>query len=199
MGFFKTEVREITSTYCKQKASEMKNEIKILENKLKKLSEIQTIPQHIQQEINNIENKLENLYKDEAKGAQVRSRVKWIEEGERNTKFFLGLEKSRQTKKNISALKNQQGKIVKDSSEILKLEKAFYENLYKSTEPNLQEIKHYINGTEIDHKLSQEESKTLGGELTIEECTKAIFSMKLNKSPGLDGLSVDFIVLFGQV
>ena len=29
-------------------------------------------------------------------------------------------------------------------------------------------------------------------EITIEECTNAIFKMKLNKAPGLDGLSVEF-------
>jgi hypothetical protein len=30
------------------------------------------------------------------------------------------------------------------------------------------------------------------GEITIEECTNAIFKMKLNKAPGLNGLSVKF-------
>jgi hypothetical protein len=30
----------------------------------------------------------------------------WVEEGEKNTKFFLGLEKARQTRKNITALKD---------------------------------------------------------------------------------------------
>ena len=30
------------------------------------------------------------------------------------------------------------------------------------------------------------------GEITLEECTSAIFQMKLNRSPGLDGLNVEF-------
>ena len=30
------------------------------------------------------------------------------------------------------------------------------------------------------------------GEITIEECKNDIFKMKLNKAPGLDGLSVEF-------
>ena len=34
------------------------------------------------------------------------------------------------------------------------------------------------------------------GELTIKECTDAIFNMKLNKSPGIDGLSVEFYRTF---
>ena len=36
------------------------------------------------------------------------------------------------------------------------------------------------------------ESKKCEGEITIEECTNAICKMKLNKAPGLDGLSVEF-------
>jgi hypothetical protein len=35
---------------------------------------------------------------EKTKGRQIRSRVKWIEEGEKNTAYFLGLEKTRQTK-----------------------------------------------------------------------------------------------------
>ena len=35
----------------------------------------------------------------EIEGAQVRSQLKWIEEGERNTKYFFGLEKSNFNKK----------------------------------------------------------------------------------------------------
>ena len=30
------------------------------------------------------------------------------------------------------------------------------------------------------------------GQLSVEECTEAIFKMKLNKSPGIDGLTVEF-------
>ena len=116
----------------------------------------------MQSEKNNIENQLANLYVKKAKGAQLRSRKKRIEEGEKNTKFFLGLEKSRQTKKNISALRGEEGKIVTESSDILNLEKNYYEHLYTSTKPNLDDIKNYINETRIDHKLSNEDSKTLG-------------------------------------
>jgi hypothetical protein len=40
---------------------------------------------------------LSKIYSDKAKGAQIRSRIKWVEEGEKNTKFFLGLEKARRS------------------------------------------------------------------------------------------------------
>jgi hypothetical protein len=37
-----------------------------------------------------------------AKGAQIRSREKWIELGEKNNSYFLGLEKQRQVNKSIN-------------------------------------------------------------------------------------------------
>ena len=53
-------------------------------------------------------------------------------------------------------------------------------------------MKKYIENTKVQNKLSNNESKKCEGEITIEECTNAIFKMKLNKGPELDGLSVEF-------
>ena len=40
-----------------------------------------------------LESQLSNLYDKKTKGAQIRSRAKWVQEGEKNKNFFLGLEK----------------------------------------------------------------------------------------------------------
>ena len=42
---------------------------------------------------------------NQAQGAQVGSRTKWIEEGGKNTKYFLRLEKHRSTSNTISTLR----------------------------------------------------------------------------------------------
>ena len=104
----------------------------------------------------------------------------------------MGLEKTRQSRKIITALKDTNGNIIKDQNKILELERCYYENLYKSTAPNRKDIKDYINDTKIDNKLSDKESQRLEGELTVDECTNSVYKMKLNKSPGLDGLTVEF-------
>ena len=38
----------------------------------------------------------DDLYEQKASGTQIRSSVKWVEKGERNTRFFLNLEKQHQ-------------------------------------------------------------------------------------------------------
>ena len=40
---------------------------------------------------------LDSIYDNISKGAQIRSKAKWINEGERNTSFFLGLDGSSHT------------------------------------------------------------------------------------------------------
>lgn len=40
-----------------------------------------------------LETQLSYLIDKKPNGAQIRSRAKWIQEGEKNTNFFLGLEK----------------------------------------------------------------------------------------------------------
>ena len=42
------------------------------------------------------EQELDSIYDNISKGAQIKSKAKWITEGERNTSFFLGLEKKHQ-------------------------------------------------------------------------------------------------------
>jgi hypothetical protein len=48
------------------------------------------------------EHSVSQIYIQKAKGAQIRSREKWVELGEKNNSYFLGLEKQRQVRKSIS-------------------------------------------------------------------------------------------------
>ena len=49
--------------------------------------------------MNELEFKISHLYDFKAKGAQIRSRIQVLEDGEKNTKYFVNLEKSRQLNK----------------------------------------------------------------------------------------------------
>ena len=80
----------------------------------------------------------------------------------------------------------------KNQNKILELEVKYYKKLYESTNPCDNEVKKYITETEISKQLDESESNQCEGEVTEKECTEAIFKMKFNKSPGLDGLTVEF-------
>ena len=49
--------------------------------------------------IDNAKRELEQYIETSAKGADVRSRARWVEFGEKNSKYFLGLEKKKSPQK----------------------------------------------------------------------------------------------------
>ena len=103
----------------------------------------------IMSELENLKNKLDNEYNEDdnvrylnllheqeslnsfhTKGAIIRSRSLYIEQGEHSTKYFFNLEKRNQTVKNISSILSAEG-IVTDPGQILEIEKQYYQDLYK--------------------------------------------------------------------
>lgn len=76
--------------------------------------------------------KLDDIYLQKAEGAFIRSRAKWIEEGEKSTAYFCRLEKRRQERLSIKALLIN-GNVVTDRSLIAKEAVSFYTKLYSST------------------------------------------------------------------
>ena len=89
----------------------------------------------------------------EIEGAHVRSRLKWIEEGERNTKYFLGLEKSNFNKKCMRSLKEKNGKICTSQNDIIQIQVDFYSELYKK-KINFRTRKTYKTDS-VPHSLIQ--------------------------------------------
>ena len=150
----------------------------------------------LDEKIKTLENELELIYLEKARGAQVRAREKWVEQGEKNTSFFLGLEKKRQVKKAITKLKSSTGEIISDQAEILTLEKQYYKNLFTSNNANSIESKLYIQNTDLENKLNDTDSDVCEGKITLEECELAVARMKSNKSPGLDGITTEFYQKF---
>ena len=66
----------------------------------------------------------------EVEGGRVRSRVKWAEEGETSSRFFLRLEKKRGTESWISAIRVSSGVVVADVEGICESWASFYQDLF---------------------------------------------------------------------
>ena len=70
------------------------------------------------------------------KGAILRSKARWHEEGERNTKYFFSLEKRNHDNKTITKIKVGEDSYIEDQFEILEEQNNFYESLYRSSNIN---------------------------------------------------------------
>ena len=81
---------------------------------------------------NELKSKWEYMQSAKTKGIILRSKAQIVEEGERNTKFFLNLEKYNYNKKHMKAVINHEGILVTKPQEVLMEQANFYRKLYTS-------------------------------------------------------------------
>lgn len=100
------EIRAETIRYSKTKRFNMKTrEIAIqlkLEELDRKICNSTDLNDEILTEFETLKNELNEIYSTKGKEAMFRSKVKWVEQGEKPTKYFFNLEKRNYEKKNYN-------------------------------------------------------------------------------------------------
>ena len=79
-----------------------------------------------------LKEELEKIIEYRTKGAILRSKSRWYNEGEKKTKYFLNLEKRHFKQGTISQLKLSDGVLVISDKDILSECESFYKDLYAS-------------------------------------------------------------------
>ena len=200
----KMEIRSFTIPYCvARKRSQQRTELE-LNKKYTQLFEIinsnADLNEHTINEFYNVKHQLENIERDRARGIILRSKVQWTEEGEKNTSYFLRLEKNNYCNKLITKL-NVDENIITDPKEILEEGRKFYHTLY-SDNTNLisnqrrDEVIDNFTKSEYLPKLSEIEKNQCEDVLTEGELLKSIKAFKNGKTPGTDGLTAEFYKFF---
>ena len=132
------------------------------------------------------------------KGAIIRSRARWNNDGEKNTKYFLNLQK-RHLKQKTMHLSDYE--VINTEEEILKEAKSFYQKLSVSSIDNQCDEIFFPLGNIAT--LTERERNECGCLLTEAECLKSIqpnrsFSLsrnkKINRKPS-SGNSQEFVML----
>ena len=159
------------------------------------LSEIDKIKAQISNDTSNIDNapisrleqleeKFNKIYDFETKGLIIRSRVRWLEEGERSSKYFCNLENRSWQKKNIYSIRDDEGNIISDQPSILQNIHNFYSRLYSNQNSSQNEVldnEAFLNLIDSP-KLSDDENAILEQHLCKQELFDAIKTMKTNKT-----------------
>ena len=132
--WLKYNIRNHAISYSKQKAKERNRKLTELQTAYEEATKkFEEDPTPINQNcLNEAKEIFEHFYQEKTKVIIVRARVRWHEHGERNTKYFLNLEKRNNVKKHIRKL-FVSGVITTDPFKILNEQKSLYQNLYKST------------------------------------------------------------------
>ena len=138
-------------------------------------------------------NKLEEIRKPMIEGLIIRSRVAWHQHGERNSAYFLSLEKRNHERKSIQYIQEGSQKITSTDGIIAK----FTHNLqvkYSSVSRGASNPTFITDN--IKQSLDPVEKINIDKTLTLRDLTVALQSMKKGKTPGSNGFPVAFFRTF---
>ena len=141
-----------------------------------------------------VNRELSKLHEKKSEGAKIRSRIRWFDEGEKPTKYFHNLEKRNAKDKAWNCILDNSKNPVYNTEQILKRQVEYYKGLYKSTGSDEEMSAQFLNS--IDKCVSEDTKCALNQDVTIDELTRALKSMRNNKSPGPDGIITEFYKIY---
>ena len=137
-----------------------------------------------------IECQIEQIIEQQTASAAFRAKCRYSKDGGKNTKLFLSLEKSRFKKKTMRSLMDN-GQLINKNRDIVNAQQKFYAELYKSN-PQIRFT--FVNNS--GNKLDMDSRVDLDREITVDDFTQAVRTLKHNKSPGPDGIMAEFMQFF---
>ena len=194
------------TTAIKSKAiiySQHKNSIK---NNLKKyvLKEISRIEDHeasngtLKAHLVFLQGKLKLLEQGEIEGYKLRIKfLPTFEKDEPDIEFLSKVEDRKKAQETISQLAEKpNGQIFTNRNDIMRISTDFYKSLY--TPNRVDTVKQDRLLRNVKTKLSHDNQRILDAMLSIDELKNAVFGLNTGKSPGLDGIPIEFYQQFWE-
>ena len=103
--------------------------------------------------------------------------------------------KKKRKKNQINKIRNENGEITTDNTEIQRIIRDYYQQLYGNKMDNLEEMDKFLENYNLP-KLNQEETENLNRPITSSEIKTVIKNLPTNKSPGPDGFIGEFYQQF---
>lgn len=193
----KIQIRGLAIEFSSRKKKIENKREKDIENEIQKIFD-QDLNDQTEKLRNDLENELEQIREKHIKGNILRSKANWIQHGEKCSKYFCNLEKKKYTEKLMYKLVGENGCDLTNTKDIMDEQTRFYSKLY-SEKTNLSDthIKKFLdNDNPYIEKLSEDEKVFCDADLSQAECLLYLKSMKNDKSPGMDGFTVEFYKFF---
>ena len=158
--------------------------------KFSKKKKINPEPNKIKQ----LQRSIDNIEHCKAQGTIIRSKERLIINDEKPTKYFYQQEKLKQAKKHIKELQNEKNKTLTTNLEILKECKNFYQKLYNKPKNCSETQKELLKN--IPKLVQNNQNQKLIKPINKNKLKEAINQMENDKSPGIDGIPIEFYKTF---
>ena len=103
--------------------------------------------------------------------------------------------KKQKEKNQINKIRNENGEITTDNTEIQRIIRDYYQQLYANKMDNWEEKDKFLENYNFP-KLNQEETENLNRSITSKEIETVIKNLPTNKSLGPDGFTAEFCQKF---
>ena len=187
----KTRIKKKTMEYSRKKSSEDKLIIAQLAEKVNEYEARLPLVKEEDDLLTATKFELEDKMMERAKGLMFRSKVRWYEQGEKNTKYFYALEKTKYNAKTCFKIINEEQEEIEDPQEILEVQRKFYEDLYSKDE-NVEFTMNNTTGITVPEPIQKNQDV----QITTQELETAIKKMNNCKTPGEDGLPIEIYKVF---
>ena len=190
--YMKFRIREQSLEYSRNKASE-------IDLIIAQLSEYITDMEHVLEDANltlleKTKEDLNEFMTEKSKSCIFRSKVRFVEFGEKPTKYFLNMEKTRYNARTCDALYENDDEmctLITDTKGILALQEKFYGELYTSDESVKFD---YVNtsATYVPEELICSQGRII----SLDEMATATKQLPNGKTCGNDGIPIEFYKVF---
>lgn len=194
----KFKIREFTITYVVQRNRERRKLIRSLEKRLLQLAKNHDLTDSpdVIAEVKSTKRELAEIQQHQANKAIFKARARWTQLGEKSSAYFLGLEKRRSKDRNINKLKDEQGNILNNPTDILAYEKKYFSNIYTENPLQLEPVDQLQISQEDVPQVSISHRNVINLPFSPRDFHAALKQLNKNKSPGSDGITPEFYLAF---
>ena len=186
-------IRSKTISYASYKKRKFEETERQLLLEIENLEKKETLNNLEQDTLKAKHEELVNIRDFRLRGVLLRSRARWVEDGEKVSSYFCSLEKRNYVNKCMSKITLNNDTSVTDKKEIVNEVSKFYKLLYTKRDVRDAAFSDLVNNIP---KLSDLEAEQLEGLLTLDELSLSLKNMKNGKSPGSDGFPSEFFKVF---
>ncbi|CAA7014604.1 unnamed protein product [Microthlaspi erraticum] len=194
-GDIHTKIHTCRRSIASWKKTQKTNSLKKIEDLKEQLERAQTDDSTPSAVILILKWDLCEAFREEEKFWKQKSRVTWLKEGDRNTKFFHATTKERRARNHVTKLKRIDGSWAETDDSIEKVATEYFQTLFTSSQPSdFSEALRYVKAQvtpNINQALTQFPSN--------EEIRQAIKEINPEKAPGPDGMTSLFFQSFWEV